>query len=142
MSAKSSGPLPRHGGRPSKSYYSCQICKKEIRRDKVKEHLVANVDMDVLGLVPGLRGQPLARLTSDKRNHTEKVHGVYDKHEQLPIDYRNTEFWIQAMPSKPSSSGMLSNFLVKKPSSSGLLGPPAKKAAVDSGYTSTASSRP
>ena len=90
------------------------------------------MDMEVLCLVPGLRGQPLAKLTSDRRKHTEKVQDFYDKHEQLPVDYRNTEFWIPATPSTPSSSGIMSNYLVKKPSSTELLGPPAKKAAVES----------
>ena len=39
MSAKSSGPLPKFGGPPSKTFYVCQICKKKIRRDKIKEQL-------------------------------------------------------------------------------------------------------
>ena len=103
MTSKPSGPLPRFGGPPSKAYFTCQICKKDIRRDKIKEHLAANVDKDILSLAPSIRSQPLARLTADRRNHTEKVQEFYDKHKQLPIDYNNSEFWIKVSP--PETSG-------------------------------------
>ena len=78
MASKPSGPLPRFGGPTSKAYFSCQICKKEIRRDKIKEHLAANVDKDILTLAKSLRFQPLVRLPADKRNHTEKVQEFFD----------------------------------------------------------------
>ena len=130
MAAKSSGPLPRFGGPPSKSFYTCQICKKQIRRDKIKEHLAASVDMEVLSLAPSLRSQPLARLTFDKRNHTEKVQDYFDKHEQLPVDFNNSKFWIKVSQSNTESS-LMSTFLLGKRSRSDSPDIPAKKVAAE-----------
>ena len=91
-SSKSSGPLPKHGGPPSKSFYVCQICKRVIRRDEIREHYGTNVDMDALRLPHSTRPQHLARLTPDKRAHTEKVLDFFDKNQELPSDYRNSKF--------------------------------------------------
>ena len=69
--------------------------------------------MDVLRLAPSLRSQPLTRLTVDKRNHTEKDRDFFDKHEQLPVDFNNSRFWIKSLPSSTGSS-LMSNFLLGK----------------------------
>jgi hypothetical protein len=127
-SLKSSGPLPKFGGPPSKSFYVCQICKREIRRVKIREHYGTNVDMDVLKLLHSSRPQHLARLTTDKRAHTEKVQDFFDKNQQLPSDYRNSNFWIKAVAATSSPvRSIMQSFLSGKRSSSNLENPPAKK---------------
>ena len=122
-SAKSVGPLPRFGGPASKSYYTCQICFKDIRRDKIKDHLNSNVDCSILKAQSNERSIHIARLPSDKRLHTEKVLSFFDQNGQLPYDFNNSSFWIQvnrcAEASTPNS--IMSNFLLssKRGSSDG-----------------------
>ena len=86
--------------------------------------------MEVLSLAPSLRSQPLARLTADKRNHTEKVQDFFDKHERLPVDFNNSWFWIKVSHSNTSTgSSLMSTFLLGKRSRSDSQDLPAKKVA-------------
>ena len=60
MSESSRGPLPAFGGPASdtKAYYVCKMCKKEVRRDNIREHYGVYVNMSILNLLlklfPGL----------------------------------------------------------------------------------------
>ena len=122
------GPLSKFGGPPSKSFYVCQICKKEIRRDKIGEHLGSNVDMDVLKLLPIMRSQHLARLPPEKRIHTEKVQDYYDENRKLPTEFTNSSFWIKVSPLIGTATNpIMQSFLSTKHSNTGLEDPPAKK---------------
>ena len=86
------GPLPKFGGPPSKSNYMCKICEKEIRRDKIKEHYGAYVDLGALNKPIQTREQALSRLSSEKRKHTD----YFDRNGKLPMDFNNSEFWIKS----------------------------------------------
>ena len=97
MSKSSRGPLPAFGGPASKAYYVCKMCKKEVRRDKICEHYGVYVDMSILNQTDGrIREQALARLTAEKRTHTEGVKDFFDSNSKLPLDYNNTEYWTRA----------------------------------------------
>ena len=86
--------------------------------------------MEVLSLAPSLTSQPLARLTADKRNHTEKVQNFFDKHERLHVDFNNSWFWIKVSHSNTSTgSSLMSTFLLGKRSRSDSQDLPAKKVA-------------
>ena len=126
------GPLPKFGGPPSKSFYVCQICKKEIRRDKIGEHLGSNVDLDTLSLLPIARPLHLARLPPEKRIHTEKVQDYYDESRKLPTEFTNSSFWIKVIPSGGTATNpIMQSFLSDKRSNSGLEDPPVKKESID-----------
>ena len=86
------GPLPTFGGPPSKAYYECKICKKVIRRDRIRDHYATNVDKDTLKKPIGNRLFALSRLNADKRNHTEGVADYFDKNRQLPDYYDQLGF--------------------------------------------------
>ena len=97
MSKSPRGPLPAFGGPASKAYYVCKMCKKEVRRDKIREHYGVYVDMSILNQTDGrIREQALARLTAEKRTHTEGVKDFFDSNSKLPLDYNNTEYWTRA----------------------------------------------
>ena len=46
--ACSRGPLPTFGGPPSKAYYEFKICRKMIRRDRIRYHYATYIDIDTL----------------------------------------------------------------------------------------------
>ena len=127
MSSKSPrGPLPAFGGPPSKTNYVCKICGKEVRRDRLREHYGAYVDMDVLNQ-PDTRAreQALARLSVEKRNHTERVKDFFDSNRKLPLDYNNLEYWTKAAQTRVGSHQNI--FAVKRKNNVEGEQPPTKK---------------
>ena len=97
--------MSKFGGPPSKAFYTCRICNKEIRRDRIKEHYGAYVDLGSLNQSVESRNIAIARLNVDKRKHTEGVKEYYDKHKKLPFDFNNSEFWIKVAPkAEPAKS--------------------------------------
>ena len=132
--SSSKGPLPKYGGPPSKSFYVCQICKRELRRDKIAEHYGTTVELEVLKLLPSQRPQHLARLTLDKRNHTDKVQDYFDENNNLPTDFNNSKFWIKVASSTSSGvNPIMSSFLSGKHSNPDIEDPPAKRQSVEVG---------
>ena len=93
MASSSKGPLPTFGGPPSKANYMCKICGKKMRRDMIRKHYTTYVDLEALQETANRRGQVLARLTSERRKHTEEVMDYYDINRKLPLDYNNINFW-------------------------------------------------
>ena len=81
--ASSRGPLPTFGGPPSKANYGCKICRKVIRRDRLRDHYATYVDIDTLKKPIGNRLFALSRLSAEKRKHTEGVADYFDKNGQL-----------------------------------------------------------
>ena len=111
------GPLPKFGGPPSKTFFTCQICKRDFRRDKIKEHYGAYVDLEALNEPAKTRSIALARLSSDKRKHTEKIREFFDRHGHLPVDFNISEFWIKSgsTNSNPSPTSQYFNLKRKIP---------------------------
>ena len=111
------GPLPKFGGPPSKTFFTCQICERDVRRDKIKEHYGAYVDLDALNEPAKTRSIALARLSSDKRKHTEKIREFFDRHGHLPVDFNISEFWIKSgsTNSNPSHTSQYFNLKRKIP---------------------------
>ena len=127
MSSKSPrGPLPAFGGPPSKTNYVCKICEKEVRRDRIREHYGAYVDMDVLNQPDAsTRAQALARLPVEKRKHTERVKDFFFSNKKLPLDYKNLDYWTKAAQNKVGSFQNI--FAVKRKNNVEGEQPPKKK---------------
>ena len=132
MSGSSKGPPAKYGGPPSKCFFVCQICNRELRRDKLAEHNETTVDLEVLKLLPSQRTQHLARLASDKRIHNEKVQEYFDKNNNLPTDFNNSNFWIKVASSTSEAvNPIMTSFLIGKHSNPEPEDPPAKRQTVE-----------
>ena len=115
--SSSRGPLPTFGGPPSKAYYECKICKKVIRRDRIRDHYATYIDIDTLKKPMGNRLFAISRLSADKRKHTEGVADYFDKNRQLPADYDNLDFRTKTTDEQTERSPRYSFFAPKRKTS-------------------------